>query len=173
VRILGIDPGLNITGYGCIDAADGHVELVEAGLFRLGARPARSELKVPIPRTVASVSSRLLELDRDLRDLLGRVQPQVVAVESLFAHYKHPATAIVMGHARGVMLLAIRRAGLELAEFRPALVKKSMTGNGQARKDQMQRAVQSFFDLAQPPEPPDVADALAIAVCAARRLSLA
>jgi crossover junction endodeoxyribonuclease RuvC len=78
-----------------------------------------------------------------------------------------------MGHARGVMLLAIRRAGLQLAEFKPALVKKSMTGNGQARKDQMQRAVQSYFDLAEPPEPPDVADALAIAICAARRLSLA
>jgi crossover junction endodeoxyribonuclease RuvC len=128
---------------------------------------------VPIPRSVASVSSRLVELDRDLRDLLERVKPEVVAVESLFSHYKHPATAIVMGHARGVMLLAIRRAGLQLAEFKPALVKKSMTGNGQARKDQMQRAVQSYFDLAEPPEPPDVADALAIAICAARRLSLA
>jgi len=172
MRILGIDPGLNITGYGCIDAADADVRLVEAGVFRLGGRASRTKKAAEV-RTVASVSSRLVELERDLRDLIDRVKPEVVAVESLFAHYKHPATAIVMGHARGVMLLTIRRAGLELAEFRPALIKKSMTGNGQARKEQMQRAVQSYFDLADLPEPPDIADALAIAVCAARRMGLA
>ena len=175
MRILGIDPGLNITGYGCIDADAGEVTLIEAGVFRLGGRATRGRTaqSPALPRGAASVSTRLLELDRDLSDLLSRVRPEVVAVESLFAHYNHPATAIVMGHARGVMLLAIRRAGLELLEFRPALVKKSMTGNGQARKEQMQRAVQAYFGLDALPEPPDVADALAIAVCAARRQSLA
>jgi crossover junction endodeoxyribonuclease RuvC len=87
-------------------------------------------------------------------------------------HYKHPATAIVMGHGRGVLLLAVRAAGLDLIELKPAEVKKSMTGNGQASKVQMQEAVQQAFGLAEPPSPPDVADALAIARCAQRRIGV-
>lgn len=93
----------------------------------------------------------------------------MVAVEGLFAHYKHPATAIVMGHARGVLLLAIRQHGLELVEMKPKAVKRSLTGNGSASKEQMQRAVQTVFGLAAPPTPHDVADALAIALCASER----
>ena len=95
---------------------------------------------------------------------------EVVAVEMLFAHYKHPTTAIVMGHARGVLLLAVRRAGLRLMELRPTMVKKSLTGHGHAHKAQMQRAIQVEFGLAALPEPSDVADALAIALCASRRV---
>jgi crossover junction endodeoxyribonuclease RuvC len=117
------------------------------------------------------VSARLVELDADFRDLLERVKPEVVAVESLFAHYKHPATAIVMGHARGVLLLAIRRASLKLIEYKPNEVKKSLTGHGHAPKEQIQRAVQAHFGLAELPSPPDMADAMAIALCACRRLA--
>jgi crossover junction endodeoxyribonuclease RuvC len=171
MRVVGIDPGLRLTGYACLDdmgttPGGERARIVEAGVFRLGKGPSDT------PTGATSVSARLEELDRDIRDLLARVKPDAVAVESLFAHYKHPATAIIMGHGRGVILLAVRQAGLPLREFKPNLVKKGMTGHGLAKKDQMQRAVQSLFGLAEPPSPPDVADAIAIAWCALRRLSL-
>ncbi|MBL8990345.1 MAG: crossover junction endodeoxyribonuclease RuvC [Phycisphaerae bacterium] len=166
MRILGIDPGLRLTGYGCVERAapasgsarhraPERVGLVEAGVIRLDPR-------APVP-------DRLAELDHDFRALLDRLRPAAVAVEMLFAHYKHPATAIVMGHARGVLLLAIRRAGLELVELRPTEVKKSLTGHGHAGKEQMQRAVRDVFGLPTIPKPPDVADALAVGLCALTR----
>ncbi|MBU6412949.1 MAG: crossover junction endodeoxyribonuclease RuvC [Planctomycetes bacterium] len=179
MRVLGIDPGLRLTGYACLETtrADEVPRIIEAGVFRLiassrASSSASSRAKTTTARTSSSapsVSARLLELDRDLQELIIRVKPDHVAVESLFAHYKHPATAIIMGHARGVILLAIRRAGIPLLEFKPNLVKKSLTGHGHADKGQMQRSVQTIFGLAEPPSPPDVADAIAIALCACRR----
>lgn len=169
MRVLGIDPGLRLTGYACLDGLGERPEIVEAGVFRLGRRSA-DDCDGQGAIAAATVSSRLAELDADFRDLLERLRPQAVAVEAIFAHYKHPATAIVMGHARGVLLLAIRNAGLRLLEFKPNAVKKSLTGNGHAGKPQMQRAIQAHFGLAEPPSPPDVADALAIALCACRRM---
>jgi len=160
MRVLGIDPGLLLTGYGCIDTANHPPTLVEAGVFRITKGAGR---------TVLSVSARLEELDSDFRRLLARLKPDLVAIESLFAHYKHPATAIIMGHARGVLLLAVQQAALQLIELKPNSVKKAITGFGHADKSQMQRAIQSCFGLPAPPEPPDVADALAIALCAAQR----
>lgn len=161
MRVLGIDPGLRITGYGCVEGGVGSLALVEAGVVRLvegsHTRP---------------VAERLVELDRDLGDLLDRLRPEVVAVEGLFAHYRHPATAVAMAHARGVVLLATQKRTLRLVELKPAEVKKSMTGSGRAGKDQMQRAVQQVFRLAEMPEPPDVADAIAIASCAIERLTV-
>lgn len=172
MRVVGIDPGLRLTGYACLDdqgvtPGGERVRIVEAGVFRLGKKGASGD-----GEDAASVSARLDELDRDFRSLLERTKPDAVAVESIFSHYDHPATAIVMGHGRGVVLLAIRQAGIQLLEFKPNLVKKGMTGHGLAKKDQMQRAVQSFFGLAEPPSPPDVADAIAIAWCAMRRVEL-
>ena len=165
MRTLGIDPGLRLTGYACLEGRGTLPRIVEAGVFRLqdAGKGAGAE----------SVSARLAELDRDFRELLERVKPSVVAVESLFAHYKHPATAIVMGHARGVLLLAIRQADIPLLEFKPNEVKKALTAHGHAGKDQMQRAVQAIFGLAELPSPPDVADAIAIGLCAWRRRMVA
>lgn len=178
-RFLGIDPGLRITGYGCVEGHGLDLHLVEAGVIRLTRAPIGTPgdpgpglggVAKPSRRPRArSIADRLLELQGDLKDLLERLKPQVVAVEALFAHYKHPATAIAMGHARGVILLEIRRANLELVELRPATVKRFLTGFGQAKKDQMQGAVQARLGLATRPEPADVADALAIAMCAAAR----
>ena len=169
VRTLGIDPGLRLTGYACLEHAGAdQPTLVEAGVFRLTQRSHADDDEAG-PKGAASVSARLVELDRDFREALDRLKPDTVAVESLFAHYKHPATAIVMGHARGVLLLAIRQAGCRLVELKPNEVKKSLTGHGHASKAQMQAAVQAEFNLGEPPEPPDVADAIAIALCAARR----
>lgn len=172
VRVLGIDPGLLITGYGCVE--DGRAgnrrgaspALVEAGLIRLGGSPASGKSG----RRRVSIAERLAELDEDLRGMLGRLRPDAAAVESLFAHYAHPATAIAMAHARGVILLNMRRAGLPLVELKPNTVKKFIAGHGHAGKSQVQEAVRSALRLAAAPEPPDVADAIAIALCAAWRL---
>ena len=129
--------------------------LVEGGVIRLDAK--------------LSVSARLRELDVDLAEIIARLEPEAVAVEKLYAHYKHPTTAIVMGHARGVVLLAIERAGLRLIELGATEVKKSLTGNGHASKEQMQRGVQQQLGLSAPPRPADVADAIAIGLCGLRR----
>jgi len=164
-RILGVDPGLRVTGYACLDAGNPlRPALVEAGVIRL----ARTEAG-PAGRSASSVSARLMELDTEFRALLERLAPGVVAVEGVFAHVEYPATAIGVGHARGVLLLAIRRAGLRLIELRPAEVKKTLTGNGQAGKAQIQRAVQTRLGLPELPRPADMADAIAIAWCAAAR----
>ena len=158
MRILGIDPGLRITGYACIEGTLATPSIIEAGVIRLDASDA-SDPANSIPR-------RLLELERDLIDLLERVKPEAVAVEGLFVHSDHVNTAVKMAHARGVMLLTIRRAGLGLVELKPAAVKKSLTGSGRATKAQMQEGVRRVFGLAEAPKPADVADALAIALCA-------
>jgi crossover junction endodeoxyribonuclease RuvC len=175
VRVLGIDPGSLITGYACLEAAvaarsgrgslgtgsDGEFRIHEAGVIRLRAPSAADR--------PASLASRLRELDADLTELLARLAPTSLAVEKLYAHYKHPTTAIVMGHARGIVLLGAARAGIKVIELGATEVKKSLTGNGHASKPQMQRAVQAQLNLDAPPKPPDVADAIAIALCALRR----
>ena len=155
IRILGVDPGLHITGYGAVEIGRGGPRILEAGTLRT---PARADL-----------AERIASLYRDLVELLAEIRPDLVAIEQLYAHYKHPRTAILMGHARGVMLLAARQAGLAVRNLPATTVKKSLTGNGHATKLQMQRAIQSVCGLSALPEPPDVADALAIALCAGRR----
>jgi crossover junction endodeoxyribonuclease RuvC len=159
VRILGIDPGLRLTGYAVISFADADPErptLVEAGVFRFNDKHP--------------VSARLVELERDLADLIERTAPTHAAVEGLYSHYAHPMTGVIMAHARGVVLLTIRKNGLPLMELPPTEVKKAITGNGHAKKAQVQAAVATVLNLAVPPDPPDVADAMAIALCAAGRV---
>lgn len=158
-RVLGIDPGLRLTGYGLVEASVVATEwtLIEAGVIKLPAKD--------------SLEQRLNLLHADLTELIERCQPTVLAVEKLYAHYKHPRTAILMGHARGVILLAGQQHELEVVHLPATEVKKAMTGFGHASKQQMQRAVQAQCGLAEPPSPPDVADAIAIALTGARRLS--
>lgn len=159
IRVLGIDPGLNITGYGMIAVCgSAEPEVIEAGTFRMDPR--------------ASLGRRVSQIYADLTELIAEVTPDIVAVEQLYAHYKHPRTSILMGHARGVILLAAEQAGLTVQSVAATKVKKSLTGNGAATKRQMQLAVQSVCRLAEIPEPADVADALAIALCAARTVKL-
>ena len=158
LRILGVDPGLRLTGYGVIDWTGdvGRPALVDAGVIRLDAG--------------TPVADRLVALEASLVEVIDEHRPAVVAVEKLFSHYGHPLTAILMGHARGVILLAARRAGARLEEYAAKRVKQSLTGTGAAGKAQVQRAIQHLWDLPTPPEPPDVADALAIALCCGRAL---
>lgn len=156
MRILGIDPGLRITGYGVIDWKSMQPALIDGGVIRLE------------PKT--SLADRLVELDQELEKLFEEHHPDICAVEQLYAHYSHPRTAILMGHARGVILLAARRKGIRIEHFPANRIKQSVTGNGHASKLQVQRAIQSQWRLPQPPEPPDVADALAVALCCGMHL---
>ncbi len=155
--ILGIDPGLRITGYGLVSVVRGRPQLKEAGVLRM--KSSRTDLAL-----------RLLELHTHLAALLDETKPGRVAVEQLYAHYKHPRTAILMGHARGTILLAAAQRDLPLTSLASTLVKRSITGNGHASKQQVQRAIAMLCKLKAPPEPPDVADAIAIAWTAAMRL---
>lgn len=155
-RILGIDPGLNITGYGVIDvSADKHGSpiptLLEAGVIRTTAK--------------RSLTYRVHEIHEGIRDVLKSFQPQSVAVEELYSHYERPRTAILMGHARGVICLAAAQAGSQVRHYAATRIKKMLTGNGHAPKSQMQTAIQREFRLKELPEPADVADALAVALC--------
>lgn len=158
-RVLGIDPGLRLTGYGAVDLASGAIEptLVEGGVIRLDAK--------------RPLEDRLLQLKNDLTGLIADLKPDRLAVEQLYSHYAHPRTAILMGHARGVILLCGTAAGLPIEHLAATEIKKSLTGNGHATKAQMQLSVQAQCRLAEPPSPPDVADAIAIALCHARRLA--
>lgn len=159
MRILGIDPGLRITGYGVVD-------------FRVITRPAliaggvvRLDDKRPIPE-------RLVELETELEALFEEYRPDICAVEQLYAHYAHPRTAILMAHARGVILLAAQRRQIRLEELPANRVKQAIAGHGHAGKLQMQRTIQGLFGLKDLPEPPDVADALAVAVCCGRHIQV-
>ena len=151
MRILGIDPGLKITGYGVVDYKPFRPALVDGGVIRLDA-------KTPM-------ADRLVELESELDTLMDEFKPDVCAVEQLYAHYNHPRTAILMGHARGVILLCARRRGIRVEQFAANRIKISVTGHGHASKTQVQRAIQVQWNLPALPEPPDAADALAIALC--------
>jgi crossover junction endodeoxyribonuclease RuvC len=158
MRILGIDPGMRLTGYGCIDAAPQPASptLIEAGVLKFNPKE--------------SMESRLAELHTSVVELIQQLQPDRVAVEKLFSHYNHPQTAIVMGHARGVILLAAEQAGLVVDHLPATEVKKSISGNGHASKLQIQQSIATLYRLAELPSPPDVADAIAIATTSARRV---
>lgn len=151
VRILGIDPGLNITGYGVLEVVRGQLRLCEAGVVR--------------GKTKGSIASRLVEIHAGVVDVIASLAPSTVAIEQLYAHYKHPRTAILMGHARGVICLAAAQAKLDVVNYSATQIKKILTGDGHAPKAQMQQAVQRELSLAAAPDPPDVADALAAALC--------
>lgn len=150
-RIVGVDPGLNITGYAVIERRMGRLALVEAGMIR--------------GRTRGDLAARLHEIHEGISDVLASLKPDVLAIEELYSHYERPRTAILMGHARGVIYLAATQAGIPVRSYASTQVKRMLTGNGRAPKSQMQRAICREFALASPPEPPDVADAMAIALC--------
>lgn len=149
-RILGIDPGLNITGYGVIDVVAGRVGIAEAGVVR--------------GRTRDSLTARLVEIYDGVVDVLRTLRPAAMALEQLYSHYKQPRTSILMGHARGVICLAASQAGIPVVHYSATQIKKVLTGNGRAPKSQIQLAIQRELGLATLPEPHDVADALAVAI---------
>ena len=150
-RVLGVDPGLNITGYGVIEVAAGGPRLIEAGVVR--------------GRSSKSLSRRVHEIHQGLADVIRALRPSVMALEQLYSHYQRPRTAILMGHARGVICLAATQAGIPVVHYPATRIKKILTGHGRATKLQMQQAIQQQWKLPTLPEPADVADALAAALC--------
>ena len=153
MRFLGIDPGLLVCGYACLEIRPDGEQLIEAGVVRTPADLA--------------LEQRLNRIADDTASLLKSLSPDVVAVEELYSHYAHPKTAILMGHARGVILQKCAEAAIEVISFSATRIKKSITGNGRASKEQVQRTIQTVLCLPVPPEPNDVADAIAAAMCCA------
>jgi len=150
-RILGIDPGLNVTGYGVLEPVGGKLRVCEAGVVRAPSK--------------GPISERLAAIYEGLGEVIAALKPAVMALEELYSHYDRPRTAILMGHARGVICLAGAQAGIPVIHYSATQVKRILTGSGRAPKSQVQQAIQRELGLAQLPEPPDVADALAIALC--------
>lgn len=149
--ILGIDPGLNTTGYGILDVATPEPKMVEAGVFR--------------SKRTDSLEMRLKSIHEGIEDVLNSFTVNVIAIEELYSHYERPMTAILMGHARGVLCLAGGSRGIKVLPYAATQVKKMLTGNGRAPKAQVQMAITRLLNLNEIPDPPDVADALAIAMC--------
>ncbi|MGE3808889.1 MAG: crossover junction endodeoxyribonuclease RuvC [Gemmataceae bacterium] len=153
-RILGVDPGLQLTGYAVLETGSRTPRICEAGFVR-----------TTDDKDDRDVARRVRILHEGIAEVLDQFRPAVMAVEQLFAHYEHPRTAILMAHARGVIFLAAAQRDIPVLSYEPTKVKKTITGNGRAAKEQVQRTVQRELGLTSPPDPPDVADALAIALC--------
>ncbi|MDX2035443.1 MAG: crossover junction endodeoxyribonuclease RuvC [Isosphaeraceae bacterium] len=152
-RVLGIDPGLGVTGYAVVGGSLRGPVVIEAGVLR----PERSEDD--------PMASRLRSLHVGVLELIDTFRPASLALEQVHSHVRHPRTSILMAHARGVIVLAAALRDVPVFGYAAARIKKSLTGSGKAPKDQMQRAVQIELRLAELPEPHDVADACAVALC--------
>jgi crossover junction endodeoxyribonuclease RuvC len=153
-RIIGLDPGLQVTGYAVLETAEAGPKVCEAGVIRSVAG-----------QTPADMAQRIRALYDGLCEVLDQWKPSYMAIEQLYAHYDHPRTAILMAHARGAFFLAGAQRGIPVVSYASTKVKKLVTGSGRASKEQMQHAIARELGLAKPPEPHDVADALAVALC--------
>jgi crossover junction endodeoxyribonuclease RuvC len=157
MRVLGIDPGTAITGYGVIEETKGTLKALTFGAIKTPA-------KQPLPKRLQTIYHRLKQLTTEW-------QPSTAAVEEIFFS-KNVRTAMSVGQARGVVLLALADAGLSVAEYTPLTVKQAVTGYGGADKTQMQQMVRILLGLSKIPKPDDVADALAVAICHINSASL-
>ena len=150
MKIFGIDPGSDRTGYGCIESSGSRHRLVACGIL---SAPARS-----------TFPEKLLVIHRGLKALLERHRPDCVAIENIF-YAKNVRSALKLGHARGVALLAASEAAIPVVEYSPAEIKRSVVGYGRAEKAQVQAMMKLLLGLDVAPSPHDVADALAVAIC--------
>jgi crossover junction endodeoxyribonuclease RuvC len=150
VRVLGIDPGMAVTGYGLLEISGESSALIESGAITTAS-------SLPLPR-------RLREIYHEVGDLICRVRPQTAAVEKLFFN-ANVRTAMSVGQARGVVLLALDQAGVPVHEYTPLEVKQFVVGYGRATKRQVQEMVRAHLRLEAIPQPDDAADAIAVALC--------
>jgi len=155
--ILGIDPGTHITGYGIILYRPQKVEALDFGCIR--------------PPKKATSSGRYLIIFEAIETLIETHQPEALAVEGQFMH-KNAMSALKLGMARGMAILAAERSGIPIFEYAPKKAKKAVVGHGSARKEQVQKMIQTLLNLPELPTPEDAADALALALCHANSLSL-
>lgn len=148
--ILGIDPGVAITGYGVISYEGNKFKVVEYGAILTEAK--------------SDLSKRLLKISNDMELIIKRLKPDILVVEELFFN-KNIKTALMVGHGRGAVLLTGASLGLPVYEYTPLQVKQAVVGYGRAEKSQIQQMVKTLLCLPQIPKPDDVADALAVAIC--------
>ncbi|MEO7040117.1 MAG: crossover junction endodeoxyribonuclease RuvC [Candidatus Elarobacter sp.] len=149
-RILGVDPGLRCTGYGVIEVCDGVLRLVEGGVLQ--------------PRGTLALEQRLVQLHDAMVEVVRATRPDCMVVEELWTAYEHPQTAVLMGHARGVLALAAGANGVPVHHLAHAAVKRALVGSGAAKKAQVNGMVVRLLGLTAPPKPDDVSDALALAI---------
>ncbi|MFA5062759.1 MAG: crossover junction endodeoxyribonuclease RuvC [Candidatus Omnitrophota bacterium] len=150
MKILGIDPALTITGYGLIDVRNSKLVLVEAGIISTSSKDL--------------LTSRLDKIYRGIIKLITDTSPDVLVLEKIYAHYRHPTTSYILGQARGVICLAAATKNISLVEYAATRVKKAVVGKGLASKLQMQRMVAGLLDLKSIPKYTDVTDALGLAI---------
>ena len=156
-RVLGVDPGLRTTGYGVIEIGeDGGVRLVEGGVLQ--------------PDATLPLERRLVQLHDAMTEVVRLVRPECMVVEELWSAYEHPQTAVLMGHARGVLALAAAAHGVPVHDLAHAAVKRALVGTGAATKAQVKGMVVRLLGLAAPPRPDDVSDALALALAYGYRM---
>lgn len=149
--VLGVDPGINTTGYGVVRRAqNGALSLIECGVIRTEATTA-------LPK-------RLKEIYQGISDVVAYHKPDAVAVEGVF-YAKNVRTTVILGHARGAILLAATMHDLHVAEYSPAEIKNAVVGTGRATKEQVQFMLQRLLRLKEPPRPSDAADGVAVALC--------
>lgn len=149
--VLGVDPALSSTGYGVINSKGiNKNSVLEAGVIK-------TSYNDPLQK-------RLTLIYKSLDDIITEFKPSVIVLEKLYSHYKHPATAILMGHARGVVCLLSGEKKINLADVSSTRIKKTITGNGHASKAQIKRMIEHIFNLENKRYPSDVTDALALAV---------
>ena len=152
--ILGIDPGSRITGYGVIRKEGQHLQYLACGVIKVFDK--------------AAFSDRLLDIHSGINEVIAKFQPDEMAIENIFVA-ANPGSALKLGHARGVLLLTGRLAGMSIHEYTPRTVKQTVTGYGQAEKAQIQQAVRALLKLSATPSQ-DAADALGVAICHAHHL---
>ncbi|MCX5656992.1 MAG: crossover junction endodeoxyribonuclease RuvC [Candidatus Omnitrophica bacterium] len=151
MRVLGIDPGLNITGYGLVEFSEIETpKLIEAGLIR--TKPS------------FTLAQKLFRIHKSIKEIIKEFRPEVLVLEELYSNYDYPRTAILMGHARGVISLAAQESNIQLVGYAPLRIRKALLGRGNVTKEQVARMVQHFLKLPKLPEPNDITDALALAL---------
>ncbi|HXP91980.1 MAG TPA: crossover junction endodeoxyribonuclease RuvC [Candidatus Binatia bacterium] len=155
MRLLGVDPGLRTTGYGIVEADARTLRLIEAGVIE--------------PDADLPLEGRLAQLYRAMHGIVAEARPEAMIVEELWTAYRNPSTAVLMGHARGVLYLAAAQHGVAVHHLGHSLVKRALVGSGAARKEQVKSMVMQVLGLTLRPEPDDVSDALALALAWAFR----
>jgi crossover junction endodeoxyribonuclease RuvC len=149
-RIVGVDPGLRTTGYGVIECRGDRYHLIEGGVLQ--------------PRADQPLETRLAQLHAAISEVVAQTRPDCMVIEELWTAYKNPTTAVLMGHARGVIALAAGQAGITVAHLAHSFVKRALAGSGAAKKSQVKGMVVTLLGLTVSPQPDDVSDALALAL---------
>lgn len=150
MRVLGVDPGSRITGYGIVESQGSNVALIEAGIIK--------------PRSADALEERIQKIYRNLNDVIGAYRPEVLVLEKLYTHFQYRTTASVLGHVRGAICLLAVEQGLVLAENSVKRIRKALTGNGAATKDQTQAMVAHILHIDPQCLTKDASDALALAI---------